>query len=345
MNLPLAYPLTLLYRQILQNLNYTFKTTFSKPTFVFLNLTDECNSSCRMCWSKFRTKKAVVKELSTSQIKQIILQLKEWLGSFILTLAGGEPTLRKDVWELISYANNLGIVTVLSTNGSLIKKQTLPLIFKSRLNYIKISLDTLNPDTYYSIRGINFSKQVLQTLKLLSKYNNKISISVNTVITKHNVFELNTLAEFVKKNNLNSITFSPMVFKNFERKEFTSLWPGKAELEYSINSLIDLKRKGYPILNSIKHLNLIKDYYDYKTLNAQCSFLSSIVINTSGDMVLCSEKIGNIFKLHPKLIWDSLGTKELIKNLYDCKKSCMVMACNSNDNFIQKTKQFWRRYI
>jgi MoaA/NifB/PqqE/SkfB family radical SAM enzyme len=73
-----------------------------KPSNVLFNITFRCNLKCKHCdiW-----KDKSGKELSTEEIKEIIDKLKNWLEYFRLHFSGGEPLVRKDIFEIIKYCS------------------------------------------------------------------------------------------------------------------------------------------------------------------------------------------------------------------------------------------------
>ena len=126
----------------------------NKPRNVVLSLTGRCNYKCVKCgiWEEKNT------DLLYSQdVKAILFKLKKWLGSYILVISGGEPLLRKDIFEIIRFCNENNIVTHLLTNGYLLNKKTLSMLDSSGLSYMSISLESLDSKIHDSIVGLKGS--------------------------------------------------------------------------------------------------------------------------------------------------------------------------------------------
>ncbi len=89
------------------------------------NLTKKCNLRCEHCYiSAGRISKAEARdELSTEECFREIDQICEVNSEALLILTGGEPLLRKDVFEIASYANSRGLWVVVGTNGVLITEE------------------------------------------------------------------------------------------------------------------------------------------------------------------------------------------------------------------------------
>ena len=89
-----------------------FQTEIAVPYRMDLALTYRCNVNCSHCYNQTREKT----ELSTEQWKEVLK--KVWnLGIPHVIFTGGEATLRDDLVQLISHAEELGMVTGLLTNG------------------------------------------------------------------------------------------------------------------------------------------------------------------------------------------------------------------------------------
>jgi MoaA/NifB/PqqE/SkfB family radical SAM enzyme len=119
------------------------------PCRIIARLTNRCNLRCRQCgqWGlsghhkQSKENSSLFKEMSTGQWKEIINQLSK--KSFFcphIHFFGGEPFLRKDIFDLIQYASSRTMITGVNTNGTLLKGQAKKII-TSGLDYIIISLD------------------------------------------------------------------------------------------------------------------------------------------------------------------------------------------------------------
>ena len=93
------------------------KDVHRKPVVVW-NTTQKCNLKCVHCYAR-SDRKNYSEELTTEQGKKLITNLAEF-GVPVLLFSGGEPLMRKDLFELAEHAKDLGLRTVLSTNDSII---------------------------------------------------------------------------------------------------------------------------------------------------------------------------------------------------------------------------------
>ncbi len=82
------------------------------PVLLHVLLADRCNHACEHCYQV----QGLKGELSREQIESVLHEFHA-NGGFVVTFSGGEATLRPDLIPLLSYANGLGLATVLYTNG------------------------------------------------------------------------------------------------------------------------------------------------------------------------------------------------------------------------------------
>ncbi|MEE9370104.1 MAG: radical SAM protein [Sedimentisphaerales bacterium] len=108
------------------------------PVIVY-NCTRRCNLKCLHCYSSSSFDENH-NELTTAQAKQLLLQLAE-VNCPVVLFSGGEPLLRSDLFELLEEARELGLQTVISTNGTLIEPATSDKLAEVGISYVGISID------------------------------------------------------------------------------------------------------------------------------------------------------------------------------------------------------------
>ncbi|MGD8455872.1 MAG: radical SAM protein [Anaerolineales bacterium] len=96
-------------------------------TFV-LELTQRCNNRCLYCYTVWGNPELGYDqyckgEMSVGEIKEIITKLQNEIPIENIALSGGEPLLRKDLHEILSFLKNREINTVIITNGTLLTKE------------------------------------------------------------------------------------------------------------------------------------------------------------------------------------------------------------------------------
>lgn len=159
----------------------------SAPVNVTWEVTYACNLSCIHCLSDSGRKRKG--ELSTEQALRVIDQLAAQ-KVFQFNIGGGEPFMRPDFLDLMDYAHEKGMVTCISTNGTLIDKQIARRL-DHPLVYIQVSLDGAEEASNDAIRGRGSYGKVLNALDHLR--NRDIEVSINCVLTRRSYPELDKL--------------------------------------------------------------------------------------------------------------------------------------------------------
>ncbi len=159
----------------------------SAPVNVTWEVTYACNLSCVHCLSDSGRKREG--ELSTAQALQAIDQLAAQ-KVFQFNIGGGEPFMRPDFLDLMDHAHDKGIVTCISTNGTLIDEQIARRL-DHPLVYIQVSLDGAGEQSNDAIRGRGSFKKVMNALAHLR--NRNIEVSINCVLTRRSFPELDQL--------------------------------------------------------------------------------------------------------------------------------------------------------
>lgn len=109
-----------------------------RPVVVW-NCTQTCNLSCIHCYSNSYNR-TYPNELTSNQAKAMITDLADF-GVPVLLFSGGEPLMRRDIFDLAAFASGSGLRCVLSTNGTLMTRDNARKIKESGFSYVGISLD------------------------------------------------------------------------------------------------------------------------------------------------------------------------------------------------------------
>lgn len=168
--------------------------------YLRLSLTEACNFRCSYCLPQGYKKTTPELELSLPEISRLLKAFSR-LSFQKVRLTGGEPTLRKDLFEIIAEAAHLGYRVALTTNGYRLEEK-IATLKKKGLSQINISLDSLCSEQFKNITGKNQLQSVLGTIdEALAQGIEKVKI--NTVLLKgFNEHEFEDLLFFVKDRPL-----------------------------------------------------------------------------------------------------------------------------------------------
>ncbi len=160
----------------------------SAPVNLTWEITHECNLRCLHCLSA--SSAASPGELSLEECRGIVDQLAA-LKVFEINFGGGEPLLKDYFLPLLRYIHEKGIVTCVSTNGTVLTNEAIACLTGSRLVNIQVSLDGATPEVNDAIRGKGTYRKIISGIELLS--GKKIPFSINTVVTSLNYAQLDQL--------------------------------------------------------------------------------------------------------------------------------------------------------
>ena len=187
----------------MQILKDSFGRTFP---YIRLSITDVCNFKCGYCLPNgYQIDKSDNRKfLHLDEIKRLSKVFSK-LGVQKIRLTGGEPTVRKDFFDIIKILKNeAGIKkVVITTNGYHLDDEAKMLV-DSGLNGINISIDSLDRNTFKTITGHDRLPEILRGIQNLQNLNFD-NIKVNAVLLNNiNASEkdFDTWANFIKKNKV-----------------------------------------------------------------------------------------------------------------------------------------------
>lgn len=344
-----------------------------KPQQITFDVTDRCQMQCVTC-SKWHTKASDVmdKELSTEDWKQVLTDLRNWLGEgFWFCFSGGEPFLRKDIFEIADYAHSLGIKIASMTNAFSIE----PLyekIINSPIESLNFSLNAVNNPLIHDVsRGREGSYEktldAIMTLKRMrDEKKTNLGLNIACIMMPENLEEIIPLAEFTKRNNINGIMFQLMDDKesfhgyNVQsgcntqgykmpeelRKRYKAM--SKRAIEVT-DRLIEMKKSGYSIYNSYEQLDAFKIFFnnpDDILTQIKCDVGSvNYAVDPYGNVRLCfnMEPAGNVKENKPEEIWVNAKSQKCRELTKTCRMYCRMLNCNFKGNFANFNKSFMHK--
>lgn len=305
------------------NLNYLPITMDIEPT-------TGCNFRCTMCQVSspdFKTK-----NLDFDIFKKIINENKQLLK---IKLQGmGEPLINNKFFEMIDYATKYGIVSEITTNGSLLNNNNINKLINANLSRITISIDGATSETFEKIRiKSNFQTVISNCKNLVINYKKKIirpEISAWCVVQNNNVHEFEKIYELCKEIGFDKLTYQ-FYLSGWGKDEWNKINHKKrveiASLKDRINILKSKASKDGIDINIFDE-NLL-------SFSKQCVWpWESNYISKTGDVVPCCiigdekvESFGNINQKSFQMIWNSEKYKKFrdqIKNnkVPDYCKNC-----------------------
>lgn len=182
----------------------------SVPISVNWHLSSKCNYNCKYCFGHFQESNNFLGlEMSKRLLEHLSLQ-----GTQKISFSGGEPLLCPYLGKILVEAKNLGMTTMVITNGSLLTKKWLK-IHSSKLDWLGLSIDSASEDVHLNLRrGTGNHVELISNLIPLIKQTG-IKLKINTVVTKYNWNEdMNAIIEKFQPQRWKVFRFLPIFGEN-----------------------------------------------------------------------------------------------------------------------------------
>ena len=251
---------------------------------------------------------------SLEQEKAILKQVYN-SGACGIAFEGGEPLLRKDLAKILAFSRSLPLHTSLITNGTLLESK-IDEISPYINGVVYVSLDGLEK-THDAIRGVGgcFRKAV----RGISAAEEKVAVTINTTIMAENIDEIDSLVRLAKELGTRISIAVAHEYCNINASS-----PATDKISKIAHTLIEMKREGYPIVNSIGYLKVMA-----KDKNWQCKPWAMVNIDPNGNVVLPCY-VHNDYASSVSIFETSIKNAvsdfdwEKIKNCRKCSLHCYV---------------------
>ncbi len=277
----------------------------NRPIVVW-NTTKSCNLRCVHCYFDAQAKKEK-NELTTDEARLMINDLAHF-GAPVLLFSGGEPFMRKDMFELGEYALARGLRTVISTNGTLITKKTAQRIKEAGFSYVGISLDGLEKvnDKFRKERGA--FKKTLQGIR--NCHASGVRAGLRFTINKHNFQDINGIFDLIEEEGIARACFYHLVYSGrgsaMIKDDLTKPQARKTmDLIFKRTSELCRKNKNTEILTVDNHTDGVYLYLKLKKEDKKRAqeVLDLLKINGGNKSGIGIADVDNLGNVHPDQFW------------------------------------------
>lgn len=304
------------------------------PLYVSIDITNRCNLKCLHC--RADASPNCKEEIPLEKLKEIINELAE-MKIIKLVVSGGEPFIRKDIFEILSQCIKKKIPEVaVVTNGTLLNEKKIKKLKKIKIKHVVVSIDGLKR-THELIRGKGTFDKTINSLKLLVNY--KFKVGVVFTLSKLNYKDLWPVIKFLNKIRVDHVEIgslmpfgrgadikNEMLDENFRKKLFLEY--KKIKNKYKKN-FIDFESSFLCDIKIDEEEKRIIPFMGCRGGRTSCAILSN------GDVVACkllpNLVAGNIFTTSFKKIWrNDKNWKEFRDNSHipkECKNCKYSLAC------------------
>jgi heme d1 biosynthesis radical SAM protein NirJ len=210
---------------------------------VIWNLVRRCNLTCMHCYS-ISTDIDFPGELSTEEVFRVMEDLKAARVPALI-LSGGEPLLRKNIFEIAALAKALGFYTGLSTNGTLIDAPLADRIAATGFDYVGISLDGLRETHDRFRKKAGAFDQALDGIRLCR--DRGVKVGMRFTVTQDNAAELPALLDLAEQESIHKFYVSHLNYAgrgNVNRRHDAAFRTSREAMDLVFERALGHARRG-----------------------------------------------------------------------------------------------------
>jgi radical SAM protein with 4Fe4S-binding SPASM domain len=301
------------------------------PLEVGWDVTYRCNARCSYCtnWTSHHPL------MPLEDAYKVIDRLAR-LGTFQISLSGGEPLTRKDIVDIVRRIRQSGMRCALVSNGSLGTEGLYRSLMDAGLNTIVFSIDGATKASHERFRqGTSFEKLIgsIETcLRLVEEHAYPTRVATNTVLTNENVEEIPRIAGLLRGLGVKDFKFQPVWKQHFTREhllhrtgdDFNEVYGfarhNQALLGRAVTLLKEVGCSNHPDFT-----DRIPDFYlgTERARAIPCYALRAFLsVDAEGNVLPCGKvqrKLGNIlddaWEERPEAMFETPEVRQLMKDL------------------------------
>jgi len=319
-----------MFNGISKELHYQYRSlrlgsAFLRRRLIHCNLqvTNRCNFRCQICdfWKKPCSPSD---ELTVEQVREIGRKLNR-LGTLVVSLGGGEPLIREDLYQVIAALNETNHFPILITNGWFVNETVAKDILRAGLQEISVSVDYADPAKHDAQRGCPGSwDQAVKALELLNRYrpDRRNRIHMISVLMDDNLEEIEPLLRLCRDLG---VTYFVNLYSSGRGTKPLRKLDGKVT-----EVLLELKTKYPEFVSLTSYIERFDQAIAEGGIgNCQTGYLA-FNIGSRGEVSRCidtlDEPVGNILTEEVTTLRDRLRKVQRERDCGQCWTSCRGFA-------------------
>jgi len=283
-----------------------------------------------MC-DQWKTDKSNSQELTTKEWHSVIDSAAK-MNTLSISITGGEPLLRPDIFQIIKRINENKIVCHLCTNGSLLNNKTVEKLKESPPHSISISLDSNQAEIHNELRGKDCFNSAVNGIRILKKHAPGIKIGINFLVNKKNFKNMDEMVPFAESLGVDRLNIE-MIHTNLQHKNkplesfkgFLFTKEDMLQLRLEITKFMRAISKTNLKTLSKTYINGIPKVLNENNMGFPCyAGYISCAIDPFGKVSPCEDFDGieNVRDKPLEDIWKSPSFQELRKRAHSCTSNC-----------------------
>ncbi|MHA6688839.1 pyrroloquinoline quinone biosynthesis protein PqqE [Devosia sp. A449] len=216
---------------IMERPGQSVAAAYGIPLAVLLELTHRCPLQCGYCSNPLQLERSS-NELTTDEWKKVLTELAE-IGVLQVHFSGGEPTVRKDLVELIRHADELGLYTNLITSAVLLSRDRLAAMADAGLAHIQISFQANDATLANRIGGFrNGHAKKIEAAQWSRELG--LPLTVNAVMHRQNLHELRDMIAMAVELDADRIEVANVQYYGWALKNRAALMPTVEQVDEAV---------------------------------------------------------------------------------------------------------------
>jgi len=296
-----------------------------RPSEIIWNITNRCNLLCDHCYmaADGHTKPD---QLSDEEAIALVDQMGE-VGVPLLFLSGGEPLMRRNFWEILERARKHGIRVTISTNATMIDRDTARRLKANGVDWIATSI--YGPEHFHDdmVQVAGTWRRVMGAIKILREEG--VGVALKTAVSKDTLAYIPHIIEMAKRVDAGLLYFCDLITSGRSDGEddarisdeqwreladyiLDDILSSEKGLEYDIGALPSvipylagrLKEKGIDVTQGLERLKIVSACpvgKGHMNINSEggimpCQFAQDWTVGNIREMTL-SEAVQEMYKL------------------------------------------------
>ncbi|HWB46103.1 MAG TPA: pyrroloquinoline quinone biosynthesis protein PqqE [Hyphomicrobiaceae bacterium] len=271
------------------------------PVGMLAELTHRCPLQCPYCSNPLALER-VAGELPTETWLSVLAQAAD-LGILQLHLSGGEPTVRRDLEDIVAQAAKVGLYSNLITAGVLLTRERLQRLAECGLDHVQISLqdtDAANADRIAHYQGGHARKlEVARWVRELG-----LPLTINAPIHRQNIGNVSAFIDLAVKLGAQRLEVAHVQYYGWALRNRQALMPTRTQVIESAGVVEEARQrlKGVLVIDFV-----VPDYYASRPKPCMGGWGRGIVnVTPSGKVLPC-----HAAETIPGLVFDNVRDKPL----------------------------------
>jgi radical SAM protein with 4Fe4S-binding SPASM domain len=287
------------------------------PILSEVAITYRCNLKCTFCYAGCNCTTNPIgddREMSVDEIRRVLRKIFQDAKVPSVSFTGGEPTLRRELPDLVRYAKDLGMRVNLITNGTLMTDTLAGRLADAGLDSAQVSLEGVTAETHERVTAIPGSFH--RTLAAVENLNEvDVLVHTNTTINRDNLHECSQIPQFVKarlgrdKFSMNLLVPTGSAALNGDLSvKYSDIGPHLEEI------VAESERVGVEFMWYSPVPMCMFNSVARGLGNKGCSACDGLLsVGANGDVLPCAsydESVGNLLRLGVSEIWQSKRARQ-----------------------------------